>query len=94
MSKPRLTIDLLERILFLREEWEQYSHEESADEETHWDGVKYFRPIEEWAKAELEKRKLQAEKREEEKQMENARAMAASIIQIRKQLKENNNDGQ
>lgn len=56
MAKPRLTVDLLKRIISLYEEWEFHSHEYSDEEETHWDAVKYFRPIHNWAKAELEKR--------------------------------------
>ncbi len=100
ITEPRLTTDLLKRIISLHEDWyfnaDQVNgsiyYPNGEDEETMWDSVKYYRPIEEWAKAELEKRQLQAEKREEEKKMESARAMAASIIQMRKERQENNND--
>ena len=92
MTKPRLTTAMLEDIVQLYREWEDLSHQHSGDEEGHWDQVKWWRPIEEWAKAELEKRKLREEKREEKKAMESARAMAASIIRMRKERQENNND--
>ena len=108
MTKPRLTDDLLEKILLLRSDWEHEARDNMSDEESHWDAVKYYRPIEEWAKAELEKRKLRKEKKvfirknhpkksaltpeSDEEADRNARALAAAIIRMRKERKENDND--
>ena len=99
MSKPRLTTDLLERILDLRNEWEREATENISDDETHWDHIKYYRPIEEWATAELEKRKLRKLRKHypkervltpeaEEEADRSARAMAASIIRMRREREE------
>ena len=103
MTKPRLTTAMLEDIIDLYREWEDLSHQHSSDEEGHWDQVNWRRSIEEWAKAELERRKLRKESKSypkervltpesDEEADRNARAMAASIIRIRRERQENNND--
>ena len=103
MSKPRLTTDLLERIRELYDRWEFNATQVGEDEETHWDNVKHYRPIDEWAKAQLEKRKLRKESKnypkervltpeDEEEADQSARAMAASIIRMRREREEDNDE--
>ena len=84
MSKPRLNVELLERILDLRNEWEREARQSMPDEEAHWDAVKYYRPIEEWAKAELKKRKLRKESKEMTDRMQ---PFAQRLIQVSEEMK-------
>ena len=85
MSKHRLTVDLLEKIVQLAEDWEEEARENMGDEESHWDRVKYYRPVVEWATAELKKRKLKKHAKEMTHRMQ---PFAQRLIQVSEEIKE------
>ena len=91
MNKPRLTTELLNKIMQLASDWETHAHENSHDEESHWDEVSYYRPVTEWANAELAKRKLKKQGKEMTDRMQ---PFAQRLIQVSEEMKseENNND--
>jgi hypothetical protein len=60
MTKPQLTLVLLNKIVELYEDWEEEARYSMADEESHWDRVKHYRPIAAWAKHQISAREASA----------------------------------